>query len=214
MNAHSKITNPAALSVFWRKGRSQFVPMITAEVEAAGVSEADRERLIEAGFVKPSRRGKGPATWTVTQFGAASYEAAGRPQHKASKRRAITASPPTQAKDQRLTYDQQAAIDLAAWRARGGFGSFSRPTCSNVKSSDARRRTLQAAIGGPFQMAEFAAMAGYSSTASAAQMIQTLEDAGLLRLDRDRPPGKCQVRVMVTITPAGSAWLAEHGGAQ
>ena len=213
MNAHTAITNPAALSVFWRKGRGQFVPMITAEVEAAGVSEADRDRLIEAGFVRPSRRGKWNATWTVTPFGAASYEAAGRPKHKASKRRSVTASPPPQAKEQRLTYDQQAAIDLSAWRARGGFGSFSKPTCSNVKSSGARRRTLQAAIGGPFQMAEFAAMAGYSSSASAAQMIQTLEDAGLLRLDRDRPPGRCQVRVMVTITPAGREWLAQNGGA-
>lgn len=192
MNAHTEITHDLAfaLGVFWRKGRQQFVPLTSHELDALGVMARDRAELKRTGLLSSETLSRGERfnVWSVTEAGAAAMSSPGALVPVAS-------SPP------------EPKAKVADWRAKMA-GEKRRAKfvmlLAALQAGPLSNRALAAAIGRSLSVASYGVTALVE--AGLAERRHTLGHGGRIGGDW----------TVITITDAGREWLAQaqNGGAQ
>ena len=215
MNAHTAITNPAALSVFWRKGRGQFVPLTNGELDRVGLTSGLRQSLHREGLLHSMRQETGQTrdcVWAITEAGIAAYREAmvrgfvfvPKSQPAAKIRRGMIQA-----------LNDQAERDMASWRKRSGFrcgwGERPQPVQHDDRLSERILAEL-AKAGKPMTMSELFKACGRTIGGRATKAIEGIERDGFVSSERFTETGKR--RTIVSLTPAGREWLAQNGGAQ
>lgn len=190
MNAHTEIKHDAAsaLALFWRKGRKQFVPLTSQELDALGVMARDRVELKRTGLLSSETLSRGERfnVWSVTEAGAAAMSSPAA--------LARVKSPPPEPK-----------AKVADWRAKMA-GEKRRAKfvllLSSLRDAPLSNRALAAAIGRSLSVASYGVTALVA--AGLAERRHTLGHGGRIGGDW----------TVITITDAGREWLAQNGGAQ